>query len=149
MRGFGDPGHWFTPHAAHPQTGFEQGNMSDNRDDEESRAIILADRLSDEPYADPDDDLRLLSRQSLRLHDRVLEAGRSSAAVLAFRLLCDLTNDLEWALDFLDSQKEQLTTNKHMAARYTAARTHLKVARLFEKCVKEPENFDSGRDLQK
>jgi hypothetical protein len=33
-------------------------------------AIKLAQRLLDEPNCDPDDDLRLLSRQLLRLHER-------------------------------------------------------------------------------
>lgn len=42
-------------------------------DVEKQYALTLAERLLDEPNADWDDDLRLLSRQLLRLDDRVLE----------------------------------------------------------------------------
>jgi hypothetical protein len=40
--------------------------IHDERASEKQRAIALADRLLDEPNADPDDDLRVLSRQLLR-----------------------------------------------------------------------------------
>lgn len=34
--------------------------------DERTQAIVVANRLLDEPYADPDDDLRMLARQFIR-----------------------------------------------------------------------------------
>lgn len=39
--------------------------MSDERDD----AIVLANKLLDQHWADPDDDLRVLARQLLRAHE--------------------------------------------------------------------------------
>ena len=39
-------------------------------DKEFARTLRLADRLLDEPYADPDDDLRTLARQFLRAVER-------------------------------------------------------------------------------
>ena len=39
--------------------------------DERVEAIELANRLLDQPYADPDDDLRVLSRQLLRRHEEI------------------------------------------------------------------------------
>lgn len=47
---------------------------------ETSRAIVLANRLLDEPYADPDDDLRVLSRQLLNTHQRLAMALSSGTA---------------------------------------------------------------------
>lgn len=44
--------------------------MSEQRTtDERTQAIALANRLLDEPNADPDDDLRTLARQLLRRHE--------------------------------------------------------------------------------
>lgn len=37
--------------------------------DERVAALALANKLLDEPYADPDDDLRMLSRQLIRLEE--------------------------------------------------------------------------------
>lgn len=39
--------------------------------DEEAEAVIVANALLDVPYADPDDDLRMLSRQLLRRHEEL------------------------------------------------------------------------------
>lgn len=39
--------------------------------DERTEAVALADRLLDVPYADPDDDLRILARQLLRRHEEI------------------------------------------------------------------------------
>jgi len=54
--------------------------MSDKSSNERATAVTLADHLLDEPYADPDDDLRVLSRQLLRRHEEIegLKAGRRS-----------------------------------------------------------------------
>jgi hypothetical protein len=41
---------------------------------EKEQAIKLAERLLDEPNADPDDDLRVLSRQLLRWRDKAILA---------------------------------------------------------------------------
>lgn len=63
--------------------------MSDERAD----AIALADKLLDEPMADPDDDLRTLSRQLLRSEERV---ARLRAALINARTalgLEDLNDD--------------------------------------------------------
>lgn len=50
--------------------------MGHTRGDEETpRALLLAERLLDEPNVDPDDDLRVLSRQLIRQTDRLLEAA--------------------------------------------------------------------------
>lgn len=40
-------------------------------DDERSQALALANRLLDEPMADPDDALRMLSRQLIRRHEEI------------------------------------------------------------------------------
>lgn len=39
--------------------------------DERAEAMVLANRLLDQPWADPDDDLRVLARQLLRREERV------------------------------------------------------------------------------
>lgn len=41
-----------------------------HRQSELEMAIQLAERLLDEPNEDPDDDLRILSRQLIRVHER-------------------------------------------------------------------------------
>ena len=46
---------------------------------EYEKAVVLANRLLDEPYSDPDDDLRMLSRQFLR------QIERTDRAVIAER----------------------------------------------------------------
>jgi DNA repair exonuclease SbcCD ATPase subunit len=38
--------------------------------DERAYALVLANKLLDQPYCDPDDDLRVLSRQLLRSEER-------------------------------------------------------------------------------
>jgi hypothetical protein len=41
--------------------------------DERNEALVLADKLLDQPWADPDDDLRTLARQLLRREQRILQ----------------------------------------------------------------------------
>jgi hypothetical protein len=52
-------------------------------EDEQVEAVLTANALLDIPYADPDDDLRMLSRQLLRRHE---ELARLTAAM----------RDMEW-----------------------------------------------------
>jgi len=42
-------------------------------------ALLKADKALDEPYADPDDDLRTISRQFLRLNERYTQAKKEGA----------------------------------------------------------------------
>lgn len=44
--------------------------------DELTNALVLADKLLDAPNADPDDDLRVLSRQLLRCYEANRELRR-------------------------------------------------------------------------
>ena len=39
--------------------------------DERDEAVVLANHLLDQPLCDPDDDLRVLSRQLLRRHEEI------------------------------------------------------------------------------
>lgn len=55
--------------------------MSEQRTiDEQASAVALANRLLDQPYADPDDDLRVLSRQLLRRQE---ELNKYKAALVS------------------------------------------------------------------
>jgi hypothetical protein len=63
---------------------------------ERQAAILLANRLLDEPNADPDDDLRILAQQFMRANDRVsyLESRIAKAEDIV-NALADLLADLE------------------------------------------------------
>jgi hypothetical protein len=61
--------------------------MSDERVD----AIRLANKLLDEPNADPDDDLRMLSRQFLRRNERVESFEAMRRAIESERLTWAMT----------------------------------------------------------
>jgi len=54
--------------------------------DEQADAIALANKLLDQHWADPDDDLRMLSRQLLRAHERI--ASRDSLLREALHEMC-------------------------------------------------------------
>lgn len=59
-------------------------------------AIKLADRLLDEPYADPDDDLRTLARQFLRAVERtpiLLSVQRTQSILAKVREMRPLQNN--------------------------------------------------------
>lgn len=62
---------------------------------EKEEAIALANRLMDEPNADPDDDLRVLSRQLLRAHE-------SLGKILPFVEMNAVRNYLHRSLENLD-----------------------------------------------
>lgn len=69
--------------------------------DERLGAMALADKLLDEPMADPDDDLRVLARQFLRTEDlaeryRWLAADADRAAQLLSDAYQDWDTDVEW-----------------------------------------------------
>lgn len=55
-------------------------------EDERTQAARIADRLLDEPYADPDDDIRVLARQFNRSQEEVERRNRE-----LFRLQAALT----------------------------------------------------------
>lgn len=60
--------------------------MSDERVD----AIALANKLLDEPWCDPDDDLRVLARQLLRAHEQIAlleKAQRPTPADMAAQVV--------------------------------------------------------------
>ena len=45
---------------------------------EREYSIILANKLLDEPNCDPDDDLRILSRQLIRANEKILSTRQST-----------------------------------------------------------------------
>lgn len=49
-------------------------------DRERADAIVLAHKLLDEPYCDPDDDLRMLSRQLLRREEYISAMAATTSA---------------------------------------------------------------------
>lgn len=55
---------------------------------EKTDALALAHKLLDEPNADPDDDLRMLARQLVRKHEKILRLEKSLSG------MCDPTADL-------------------------------------------------------
>lgn len=52
--------------------------MRANLYEEETQTVMLANKLLDSPYADPDDDLRTLSRQLLRRHEELARLQRET-----------------------------------------------------------------------
>jgi len=57
-------------------------------------ALALADRLLDVPYADPDDDLRVLCRQLLRAQEEIERLEHALAAVRSAIRRDDLGQEL-------------------------------------------------------
>ena len=65
--------------------------------DERAQAIALANRLLDQPYSDPDDDLRMLSRQLLRLTEEL-----ELAQLLDVHAICDQRDYLRGRLQLAE-----------------------------------------------
>jgi regulator of sirC expression with transglutaminase-like and TPR domain len=70
--------------------------------DERAEAMALAAKLLDQPWADPDDDLRTLSRQLLRAEERITRLLEDNAGVrsinklLAEALAEERSNNRAW-----------------------------------------------------
>jgi len=61
-------------------------------------AVLLANRLLDEPGADPDDDLRMLARQFLRQKESA-EKGNAAFAVMMQRGWYPVCDSEKWSVD--------------------------------------------------
>lgn len=84
------------------------------------QAIYAANKALDEPWADPDDDLRTVSRQFLRMierYDNAVESGKQGERERVLQLDSDLAATLkdrdittigEWRSLFIKSLKDKI-----------------------------------------
>jgi hypothetical protein len=78
---------------------------------EEEEAVILANRLLEIPYADPDDDLRVLSRQLLRRHEELAQKQLQSVTTAAPQAINARLVSHEWVPNVLSDAQGSVCRN--------------------------------------